>query len=137
MTFGLFKSAIEENLFESYKDELQFKKSIKEFKQNILTNKSISKVKIKNKKQYLYYMSYIIKNTAALINTLMTDAARKKISQGRFDISYFQVGDSEVCYNCVNGMNQSDSYVLMPQDNGENPSPAPEKNRMHVKQPLY
>jgi len=82
-------------------------------------------------------MSYIIKNTAALINTKFTDAARKKISQGRFDISYFQVGDSEVCYNCVNGMNQSDSYVLMPQDNAQNPSPVPEKNRMHVKYPLY
>lgn len=44
MTFGLFKSAIEENLFESYKDSNQFKKSIKEFKQNILTNKPISKI---------------------------------------------------------------------------------------------
>jgi hypothetical protein len=82
-------------------------------------------------------MSYIIKNTAALINTKFTDAARKKISQGKFDISYFQVGDSEVCYNCVNGMNQSDSYVLMPQDNAQNPSPVPEKNRMHVKYPLF
>jgi hypothetical protein len=47
-------------------------------------------------------MAFIIKNTSALINTLITDAARKRISQGKFDISYFQIGDSEVCYNCVN-----------------------------------
>ena len=46
-------------------------------------------------------MSYIIKHTAALINTMVTDAARKKMSQGDFNISYFQVGDSEVCYDCV------------------------------------
>ena len=82
-------------------------------------------------------MSYIIKNTAALINTKLTDAARKKISQGRFDISYFQVGDSEVCYGCVNGLNLTDLNVLMPQDNGQNLSPAPEKNRMHIKYPLF
>ena len=82
-------------------------------------------------------MSYIIKNTAALINTKLTDSARKKISQGRFDIAYFQVGDSEVCYDCVNGMNLSDSFVLMPQDNSQNPSPVPEKNRMNIKYPLY
>ena len=82
-------------------------------------------------------MSYIIKNTAALINTKLTDAARKKISQGKFDISYFQVGDSEVCYDCVNGLNLTDLNVLMPQDNGQNLAPAPEKNRMHVKYPLF
>ena len=51
-------------------------------------------------------MSYIIKNTAALLNTKLTDAARKKISQGRFDISYFQVGDSEVCYDCISNQNR-------------------------------
>jgi hypothetical protein len=82
-------------------------------------------------------MSYIIKNTAALINTLMTDAARKKISQGKFDIAYFQVGDSEVCYNCVNGMNIVDYNVLMPQYNAQSLTPVPQKNRMHVKYPLY
>jgi hypothetical protein len=82
-------------------------------------------------------MSYIIKNTAALINTLMTDAARKKISQGKFDIAYFQVGDSEVCYDCVSNMNMVDYNVLMPQYNAQNLSPVPQKNRMHVKYPLF
>jgi len=82
-------------------------------------------------------MSYIIKNTAALLNTKLTDAARKKISQGRFDISYFQVGDSEVCYDCISNQNITDLNVLMPQDNAQNLAPAPEKNRMHIKYPLF
>jgi hypothetical protein len=82
-------------------------------------------------------MSYIIKNTAALINTLVTDTARQRISQGKFDISYFQVGDSEVCYNCVNGIDLTDLNVLMPQNNAQNSTPIPQKNRMHVKYPLF
>ena len=82
-------------------------------------------------------MAYIIKNTAALINTKITDAARKKMSQGKFDISYFQVGDSEVCYDCVDGINLTDMNVLMPQDNAQNLSPIPQKNRMHIKYPLF
>jgi len=82
-------------------------------------------------------MSYIIKNTAALINTLITDAARRKISQGKFDIAYFQVGDSEVCYDCISNMDMVDYNVLMPQYNAQNLSPVPQKNRMHVKYPLF
>ena len=82
-------------------------------------------------------MSYIIKNTSALINTQLTDAARKKLSQGKFDIAYFQVGDSEVCYNCVNGMNLVESNVLMPQYNAQNMAPIPDRNRMNIKYPLF
>jgi hypothetical protein len=44
MTFGLIKSVIENSLIESYKDEKSFKKSLMEFKQNILNNKDLSKV---------------------------------------------------------------------------------------------
>lgn len=44
MTFGNFKTAIEKNLLESYKNSNEFKKSIREFKENILNHKSISKV---------------------------------------------------------------------------------------------
>ena len=44
MTFGLVKSIIEENLITSYKDPESFKKSIKEFKQNILNDKKLSKI---------------------------------------------------------------------------------------------
>lgn len=82
-------------------------------------------------------MSYIIKNTAALINTLITDAARKKISQGKFDIAYFQIGDSEVCYDCINGLEPVQYNVLMPQFNTQNTAPVPQKNRMEIKYPLF
>jgi len=44
MTFGQIKSIIEKNLVESYKDTSTFKKTLKEFKHNILTNKSFSKI---------------------------------------------------------------------------------------------
>jgi hypothetical protein len=44
MTFGKIKSIIENNLLESYKDEKEFKKSLKEFKQNVLSNKTMSKL---------------------------------------------------------------------------------------------
>lgn len=44
MTFGKIKSLIEHNLIESYKDEKEFKKSLKEFKHNVLSNKTMSKL---------------------------------------------------------------------------------------------
>ena len=42
MTFGQIKSIIEKNLLESYKNEKDFKKSLKEFKHNVLNNKTMS-----------------------------------------------------------------------------------------------
>ena len=44
MTFGQIKTKIETNLVESYKTEDSFKKTIREFKQNILKDKSLSKL---------------------------------------------------------------------------------------------
>lgn len=44
MTFGQVKSIIEKNLIESYKNEREFKKTLREFKHNVLNDKSISKV---------------------------------------------------------------------------------------------
>jgi transcriptional regulator of acetoin/glycerol metabolism len=44
MTFGKIKSLIENNLIESYKDEKEFKKLLKEFKHNVLENKTMSKL---------------------------------------------------------------------------------------------
>lgn len=44
MTFGKIKSTIEKNLLESYKDEKTFKKTLREFKQNILNDKNLSKL---------------------------------------------------------------------------------------------
>ena len=43
MTFGTIKSFIENNLLESYKNEKEFKKTLREFKHNVLNNKSMSK----------------------------------------------------------------------------------------------
>jgi len=43
MTFGTIKSLIEKNLLESYKNETEFKKSLREFKHNVLNNKAMSK----------------------------------------------------------------------------------------------
>lgn len=43
MTFGNIKSLMEKNLLESYKDEKEFKKTLREFQHNVLNNKSISK----------------------------------------------------------------------------------------------
>ncbi len=43
MTFGTVKSLIEKNLLESYKNEVEFKKTLREFKHNVLSNKAMSK----------------------------------------------------------------------------------------------
>jgi hypothetical protein len=42
MTFGQIKSLLEKNLVESYSNQEVFKKSIKEFKKNILNDRSLS-----------------------------------------------------------------------------------------------
>ena len=81
-------------------------------------------------------MGYIIKDTAALINTKLTDAGRKRISEGTFDISYFQIGDSEVCYDCISGSDLSTGMVLDSEYNAQNLSPLPQKNKANVKYPL-
>ncbi len=44
MTFGQIKSILEKNLLESYSNPINFKKSLKEFKHNVLNNKSFSKL---------------------------------------------------------------------------------------------
>lgn len=44
MTFGKIKTYIENKLIESYNDGTEFKKTLNEFKQNVLMNKQISKV---------------------------------------------------------------------------------------------
>jgi len=42
MTFGKIKSIIEKNLLESYKNEKEFKKSLREFKHNVLNDRPFS-----------------------------------------------------------------------------------------------
>lgn len=82
-------------------------------------------------------MGYIIKDTAALITTKLTDLGRKKMSEGMFNISYFQVGDSEVCYNCFDNTVFNGFHVLMSEDNSQNGTPIPQKNKMNIKYPLF
>ena len=81
-------------------------------------------------------MGYIIKDTAALLTTKLTDAARKKMSEGSFNITYFQVGDSEVCYDCVDGENLTNGMILDSEYNAQNMSPLPEKNKSNIKYPI-
>ena len=82
-------------------------------------------------------MAYIIKNTAGLINTRLTDVGRRKLSQGDFNISYFQVGDSEVSYTAVPNYNQTNNNILMPAFNAQNDTGAPQSNKQNIKYPYY
>jgi len=83
-------------------------------------------------------MAYIIKNTSALISTRLTDTARQKLSEGNFNISYFQVGDSEVSYNTLTGTsyNQVSNNILEPNFNSQNSDPG-QRNKQNVKYPIY
>ena len=47
-------------------------------------------------------MSYIIDRGSPLFLTKLTDNGRKAIAQGKFNISYYGIGDSEVSYDAVN-----------------------------------
>jgi hypothetical protein len=84
-------------------------------------------------------MSFILKNTSGLVNTRLTDTGRLKLSQGNFNISYFQIGDSEVSYNTLTGIpyNQAKTNILEPAFNSQNSSGVPEKNQQNIKYPYY
>ena len=82
-------------------------------------------------------MGYIIKNTAALISTRITDTGRQYLSQGNFNISYFQIGDSEVCYDCAPGVALTNGMVLEPPYNAQNSTGVPQSNKQNVKYPFY
>lgn len=82
-------------------------------------------------------MSYIIKDTSALINTRITDVGRRKLSQGNFNISYFQIGDSEINYTAVSNYNQRNNNILMPAFNSQNDSGSPNSNKQNIKYPYY
>jgi len=83
-------------------------------------------------------MAYIIKNTAGLVNSRVTDTGRQKLSQGNFNISYFQIGDSEVSYDKLPSFyNQTNSYVLEPSFNQQNSFGVPQSNKQSVKYPYF
>jgi hypothetical protein len=82
-------------------------------------------------------MGYILQNTAALISTRLTDTGRQYLSEGNFNISYFQIGDSEVCYDCASGVSPSNGEVLLPPYNAQNSTGVPQSNKQNVKYPFY
>jgi len=82
-------------------------------------------------------MSYIIKNTSGLINTRLTDVGRRRLSEGNFNISYFQIGDSEISYTAVPNYIQTNNNILMPCFNAQNDTGTPQSNKQHVKYPYY
>lgn len=82
-------------------------------------------------------MSYIKKDTSGILNTWLTDTGRRKLSQGDFKVSYFRVGDSEVCYGCVDNLNPQDLHITSPQYNSQNSTGVPQSNRGNVKYPFF
>lgn len=82
-------------------------------------------------------MAYILKDTSALINTQITDVGRRKLSQGNFNVSYFQLGDSEVCYNCISGQNLTNLQIFVPEYNAQNNTGVPQSNRLGIKYPIF
>ena len=84
-------------------------------------------------------MSYIIKNnTQGAIVARLTDAGRKKLSEGKLNIGLFQLGDSEMCYDCYTQLpsQYSTLNMLQAEHNAHNLTPAPHKNKGHIKYPL-
>ena len=84
-------------------------------------------------------MSYIIKNnTAGAIVARLTDAGRKKLSEGKLNVGLFQLGDSEVCYNCYSTLpsEYEKINIIQSEHNAQNLTPAPEKNKGHIKYPF-
>lgn len=84
-------------------------------------------------------MSYIIKNsTQGAIVARLTDAGRKKLSEGKLNIGLFQLGDSEICYDCYNQLPAQTGgiNILQAEHNAQNLLPQPEKNKGHVKYPI-
>jgi hypothetical protein len=82
-------------------------------------------------------MGYILKNTSGLINTRITDTGRQFLSEGNFNITYFQLGDSEVCYDCAQGVSPSNGFVLEPSFNAQNTTGVPQSNKENIKYPFY
>lgn len=81
-------------------------------------------------------MGYILKEFAPLLNTKITDSARKKMSEGNFNISYFQIGDSEVCYDCVVEEDIELNMIIQSEYASSNNSPNI-FNKANIKYPFY
>ena len=84
-------------------------------------------------------MSYILKDSSqGQIAVKLTDAGRKKLSEGRLNIELFQLGDSEYCYDCYSTLPNlyTGINVLQAEHNAQNLNPIPELNKGHVKYPI-
>ena len=84
-------------------------------------------------------MAYILKDsTQGQVSVKLTDAGRKKLSEGKLNIELFQLGDSEYCYNCYNTLPQENAGIFVQQANfnAQNSNPIPERNKGHVKYPV-
>jgi hypothetical protein len=62
---------------------------------------------------------------------------RRYLSQGNFNIAYFQIGDSEVSYTAVPNYNQTNNSILMPAFNAQNDTGSPQSNKQNIKYPYY
>lgn len=82
-------------------------------------------------------MGYLNKNTSGLLDIKLTDSGRQSLSRGKFDISYFQVGDSEVCYGCDGTSINTNQFIFESSYNQQNGSPIPERSKLSVKYPVY
>jgi len=63
-------------------------------------------------------MSFLLENNSENISSRITHKGRQKIAEGNFNISYFQIGDSEFDYGYpeFNGTTNPAQKVLMPMD---------------------
>ena len=82
-------------------------------------------------------MGYIIKENQGLLITRLTDTGRKKISEGNFNVSYFQIGDSEVNYNAIANYDITNFQILEPSYNAQNSTGVPQSTKNDVKYPFY
>ena len=82
-------------------------------------------------------MAYINKNSAGLLNTKLTDVGRRKLAQGRCNVQYFQIGDSEVSYSAITNWDNTNNNVLEASFNSQNDTGSPQSNRQNVKYPFY
>ena len=83
---------------------------------------------------------YISKTgSSGLISVRLTDAGRKKLSQGQLSLTKFQLGDSEFCYNCYSQVltQSSGIFVIEPKWNAQNTSNISyQLNKMNIKYPV-
>jgi hypothetical protein len=82
-------------------------------------------------------MAYIIKNTSGLLNTRFTDIGRQKLSQGKFNVTYFQIGDSEVLYDSNLPTSVLTNNYILEAAYTAHSNAQTQTNKMNIKYPFY